>query len=117
MSRMSSFVHLRLHSEFSVVDGLVRIDEAVHTAAADHQGALALTDLANLFGAVRFYTSARHSGVKPILGCDVCVSNETDRDSPFRLLLLVQDRGGDRHPWAALARARRQQPPPERGAG
>ena len=60
------FVHLRLHSEFSVVDGIVRIDDAVSRAADDGQGALALTDSANVFGAVRFYQAARRRGVKPI---------------------------------------------------
>src|SRR5882757_331674 len=106
MTRMSHpFVHLRLHSEFSVVAGPVHNDEAVHTAAADQQGALALTDLCNLFGAVRFYTAARRRGVKPILGCDVWVSNEVDRDSPFRLLLLVQDRGGYLNLCELLSRA------------
>jgi DNA polymerase III subunit alpha len=106
MIRMSDrFVHLRLHSEFSVVDGLVRIDEAVHTAAADRQGALALTDLGNLFGAVRFYAAARSFGVKPILGCDVWITNEVDRESPFRLLLLVQDKVGYRNLCELLSRA------------
>jgi len=90
----ASFVHLRLHSEFSVADGLVRIDEAVQAAASDGQGALALTDLANLFGAVRFYAAARRSGVKPIIGCDAWVTNDVDRDSPSRLLLLIQDSNG-----------------------
>ena len=99
------FVHLRLHSEFSVVDSLVRVDDAVQAAAADGQGALALTDLANLFGAVRFYAAARAKGVKPIIGCDVFVTNEVDRDSPHRLLLLVQDRAGYRNLCELLSRA------------
>jgi DNA polymerase III subunit alpha len=88
------FVHLRLHSEFSVVDGIVRIDDAVKRAAADGQGALALTDSANVFGAVRFYAAARKKGVKPIIGCDLWVTNDADRDNPFRLAVLVQDRIG-----------------------
>jgi DNA polymerase-3 subunit alpha len=99
------FVHLRLHSEFSVVDGLVRIDDLVQSAGADGQGALALTDLGNLFGAVRFYAAARHGGVKPILGCDAWVSNDADRDSPFRLLLLVQDARGYRNLCELLSQA------------
>ena len=68
------FVHLRLHSEFSISDGTVRIDELVKRAAADGQGAVALTDLSNLFGLIRFYKEARGAGVKPIAGCDVWVS-------------------------------------------
>ncbi len=88
------FVHLRLHSEFSVVDGIVRIDEAIKKAARDGQGALALTDSANIFGAVRFYAAARKKGVKPIIGCDLWITNDADRDNPFRLAVLVQDRAG-----------------------
>ncbi|HEX5640074.1 MAG TPA: DNA polymerase III subunit alpha, partial [Burkholderiaceae bacterium] len=88
------FVHLRLHSEFSVVDGIVRIDKAVEKAARDGQGALALTDSANIFGAVRFYATARNKGVKPIVGCDLWITNDGDRDNPFRLAVLVQDRAG-----------------------
>jgi DNA polymerase-3 subunit alpha len=99
------FVHLRLHSEFSVVDGIVRIDDAVARAAADGQGALALTDSANLFGAVRFYQAARKRGVKPILGCDVWVTHDADRDRPHRLLLLAQDRTGYLNLCALLTRA------------
>ena len=65
-TRMNSprFVHLRLHSEYSVVDGNVRLDDAVKAAAKDGMGALALTDLANAFGLVRFYKEARGKGVK-----------------------------------------------------
>ena len=90
----TQFVHLRLHSEFSVVDGIVRIDEAMAKAAGDGQGALALTDSANLFGAVRFYTAARKRGIKPIIGCDLWITNDIDRDNPTRMAVLVQDRIG-----------------------
>ena len=84
------FVHLRLHSEYSVIDGIVRIDDAVQAARADGMGALAITDQANLFGMVKFYRAARGAGVKPIVGADVLVSNETERDKPARLLLLCR---------------------------
>src|SRR5258706_3864079 len=89
-----AFVHLRLHSEFSVTDGIVRIDEAVARAAADGMPALAITDLANVFGMVKFYKAARAAGVKPVIGCDVWITNESERDKPHRLLLLTQSRPG-----------------------
>src|SRR5437016_13762581 len=88
------FTHLRLHSEFSIVDGLVRIDDVVKAAANDNQPALALTDLANLFGMVKFYKAARSKGVKPVVGCDVLVAADDPRMPPSRALLLCQDRGG-----------------------
>jgi DNA polymerase-3 subunit alpha len=89
-----AFVHLRLHSEFSIVDGTVRIDDAIAAAAADAMPALALTDLANAFGLVKFYRAARDGGVKPIFGADVWVDHATSRDQPVRLLLLAQSRDG-----------------------
>ena len=88
------FVHLRVHSEFSIADGIVRLDDIVKAAAADGQGALALTDLGNAFGLVRFYQEARGKGIKPIAGCDVWITNPDDRDKPSRLLLLVKDKVG-----------------------
>ncbi|HEX3631188.1 MAG TPA: DNA polymerase III subunit alpha, partial [Casimicrobiaceae bacterium] len=88
------FIHLRLHSEYSIVDGMVRIDDAVDAAAADRMPALALTDLANMFGMVKFYKAARTRGVKPIIGCDVWITHEKERDAPQRLLLLCQSRAG-----------------------
>ena len=100
-----SFVHLRLHSEFSIVDGIVRIDEAVERAAADGMGALALTDLANVFGMVKFYRAARAAGLKPIVGCDVWITNESDRDKPHRLLLLVRSGAGYLRLCELLSRA------------
>jgi DNA polymerase III subunit alpha len=89
-----SFIHLRLHSEYSISDGMVRIDGAVDMALADGMPALALTDLNNFFGLIKFYQAARGAGIKPILGCDVFVSNEADRDRPHRLLLLCQSSAG-----------------------
>jgi DNA polymerase-3 subunit alpha len=88
------FVHLRLHSEYSVSDGIVRIEEAVARARADAMPALALTDAGNLFGMVKFYGAARAAGVKPIIGADCWLQNEADRDKPSRLLLLCASRAG-----------------------
>ena len=99
------FIHLRLHSEFSIADGLVRIDELVDAALADGQPAVALTDLANLFGMVKFCKAARGTGIKPIVGCDIWVTNDDDRDKPFRLLLLVKNRTGYLQLCELLARA------------
>ena len=90
-----AFVHLRLHSEYSIADGMVRIDEAVARAAADGMPALALTDLANLFGMVKFYSGARGRGLKPVIGCEVWIAGvESERDRPARLLLLVKNHAG-----------------------
>ena len=88
------FVHLRCHSEYSVVDGMVRIGDYVKRAANDRMPALALTDLANLFGAVKFYKEARGKGIKPLLGCDVWLENPASRDQASRLLLLCQNHAG-----------------------
>lgn len=89
-----AFIHLRLHSEYSISDGMVRVDEAVAAAKKDDMPALALTDLNNFFGLVKFYKTTRGKGIKPIVGCDVLVTNEANRDRPHRLLLLCQSRDG-----------------------
>ncbi len=101
------FVHLRLHSEYSILDGTIRIEDAVARAVQDAMPALALTDLANMFGLVKFYKAAREKGVKPIAGCDVWISNEQKRDRPSRALLLCQDRAGYHRMCELLARAYR----------
>lgn len=107
------FVHLRLHTEFSVVDGTTRVDEAVEAAAGFGQPALAITDLNNLFGAIKFYKAARSAGVKPILGADVVVQGlggepapgvSTAQHSLPRLLLLVQNHQGYLNLCELLAR-------------
>ncbi len=89
-----AFVHLRLHSEYSIVDGIVRIEDAVRRAREDRMPALALTDLANVFGMVKFYEAARGQGVKPVIGCDLWLTNEADRANAHRILLLCQSREG-----------------------
>jgi len=99
------FVHLRMHSEFSIVDGITRMDEAVKKAADDGQPALALTDLANTFGFIKFYKAARSKGVKPLLGADVWITNEAIADQPFRALLLIQNSQGYTHLCELLSRA------------
>jgi DNA polymerase-3 subunit alpha len=109
------FIHLRLHTEFSVVDGTNRIDEVVAAAAADGQPALAITDLSNLFGAVKFYKAARGEGVKPLLGAEVMLqgfTEETPNAMPGshqpaapRVILLVQDKQGYLNLSELLARA------------
>jgi DNA polymerase-3 subunit alpha len=89
-----TFVHLRLHSEYSISDGMLRVDEAVAAARNDAMPALALTDLNNFFGLIKFYKAARGAGLKPVVGCDVFISNDTDPDRPYRMLLLCQSSAG-----------------------
>jgi len=89
-----TFVHLRCHSEYSIVDGIVRIDDYVQRALSDNMPALALTDLSNLFGAIKFYKASRAKGLKPIIGCDIWLENTANRDQPTRLLLLCQSQAG-----------------------
>jgi len=99
------FVHLRLHSEYSVTDGIVRIEEAVRRAAQDGMPALALTDSANLFGMVKFYRAARAAGVKPLIGADCWIQSETEPDKPARALLLAASRAGYLRLCELLSRA------------
>lgn len=100
------FVHLRLHTEFSIVDGTNRIDDIVRAAAADRQPALAITDLNNLFGAIKFYKEARGAGVKPIVGCEVMLQGlGADAQAVYRVLLLVQNHAGYLNLCELLARA------------
>jgi DNA polymerase III subunit alpha len=93
-SNTPSFIHLRCHSEYSIVDGIVRIDDYVSAAKQDAMPALALTDLSNLFGAIKFYKAAREQGIKPVVGCDIWLQNTKNRDQAHRALLLVQSHAG-----------------------
>jgi DNA polymerase-3 subunit alpha len=103
---VAMFVHLRLHTEFSVVDGTNRIDETVKAAAADGQPALAITDLNNLFGGIKFYKEARAKGVKPLLGAELVVQGlGKDAAQLSRVVLLVQNRQGYLNLCELLSRA------------
>lgn len=99
------FVHLRLHTEFSVTDGIVRVGDAVKAAAADGMGALAISDLSNLFGLIKFYKSARGKGIKPIAAVDAWFHNESQPDQPFRSLLIVRNHAGYLQLCELLSRA------------
>ncbi|HWT54158.1 MAG TPA: DNA polymerase III subunit alpha [Rhodocyclaceae bacterium] len=88
------FVHLRLHSEFSITDGIVRLDDAIGRAKADEMPAMALTDLTNMFGMVKFYSGMRGKGLKPVIGCDAWVGDPDGQDRGARLLLLAKNRSG-----------------------
>ncbi|HVE53233.1 MAG TPA: DNA polymerase III subunit alpha, partial [Ramlibacter sp.] len=100
------FVHLRLHTEFSVVDGTNRIDEIVKAAAADQQPALGISDLNNLFGAIKFYKEARGKGLKPVVGCEVMLNGlPPDAAALSRVVLLVQNHQGYLNLCELLARA------------
>ena len=100
-----AFVHLRLHSEYSIADGIVRLKDAVAAAENDNQPALALTDLNNTFGFIKFYRAARAKGVKPVLGTDVFITNENERDRPYRVLLLIQNEKGYKNLCELLSQA------------
>ena len=100
------FVHLRLHSEFSIVDSTCRIDDVVQAAADDQQPALAITDLSNLFGAIKFYKEARGKGLQPILGAEIFLEGlGVDPHALSKIIVLVQSSQGYLNLSELLARA------------
>jgi DNA polymerase-3 subunit alpha len=100
----TEFVHLRLHSEYSLVDGLVRIKPLAKKVAEMGMPAVALTDFNNFFGLIKFYKAAQGSGVKPILGADVLVSSLSE-GTPTQLVLLAADDKGYRNLTQLISRA------------
>lgn len=88
------FIHLRVHTDFSMVDGLQKINPIVGAAAADNMPALALTDQMNMCGLVRFYGAAHGKGIKPLVGADFWVQSDELGDEQFRLTLLAMDNDG-----------------------
>ena len=91
---MTAFVHLRVHTEYSLVDGVVRIDELVAAAAAAGMPAVAVTDQCNLFAMVKFYRAAQAIGLKPIVGVDVWIRDGDERGETSRLTLLCMNPEG-----------------------
>jgi len=103
--KTSSFVHLHVHTEYSLLDGACRIKDLVHACSELGMPAVALTDHGNLFGAIDFYTAAVAAGVKPIIGCEVYIAPGDRRErethgldeASYHLLLLAQNREGYRN--------------------
>ncbi len=93
---MTSFVHLRVHTEYSLIDGIVRIPALMAAAAAAGMPAVALTDQSNLFAMVKFYKEAQSSGVKPLIGVDAWIRESGERAPPARIVLLCQNLTGYR---------------------
>jgi DNA polymerase-3 subunit alpha len=89
-----AFVHLRVHTEFSLVDGIVKIKPLVKRLAELNMPAIAITEHANLFSLVKFYKAALGQGIKAIAGADVLVFNPDDPATPYRLTLLVNNHAG-----------------------
>ena len=92
----ANFVHLRFHSEYSIQDGIVRLDPILEEVMEQGGVALGITDSMNLFGALRFYSHAIVDGIKPIVGCDLWITNAVHgkRDNPYRLTVYCQNHEG-----------------------
>ena len=100
MSR-DSFVHLHLHTEYSLLDGAVRMKELMKKAKEFGMPAVAMTDHGNLFGAIEFYQEAKNSGIKPIIGCEAYIAPRSHKDRPdsmreaaYHFTLLARDETG-----------------------
>ncbi|MDX1696709.1 MAG: DNA polymerase III subunit alpha [Thiohalobacterales bacterium] len=89
-----AFVHLHVHTEYSLVNGTVRIKPLVSSVAAAGMPAVAVTEQCNMFSMVKFYRAAMAAGVKPLVGVDVWIADREDGNPPARLVLLCRDRGG-----------------------
>ena len=89
------FVHLRVHTEYSLVDSVVRVEELVNAVLAAEMPAVALTDQSNLFGMVKFYRAAIEGGIKPVVGVDllVCEAGERTPELFYNTGLLLQKSG------------------------
>jgi DNA polymerase-3 subunit alpha len=99
-----SFVHLHLHTEYSLLDGAIRVKELMEKAKEFRMPAVAMTDHGNLFAAIEFYQEALHSGVKPIIGCEAYIAPRSHKDRPsslresaYHFTLLAQDATGYRN--------------------
>ena len=87
------FVHLHVHSEYSLVDGIIRVDELLDRSIGLGYHSVALTDLTNLFGLIEFYRSARSRGIKPIVGSEINVAKDKDSISAPIVLLAMNKQG------------------------
>ena len=91
---MTDFVHLRLHTEYSLVDGIVRVKPLMSRVAELGMAAVAVTDVCNFFGLIKAYKAALSAGIKPIFGADLSLLGVEGNDRPVPLTLLVTDLTG-----------------------
>ena len=105
MSTQPRFVHLRTHTDFSMIDGIVKVKPLVKACAANNMVALALTDFTNFCGVVRFYGETLSSGIKPIIGADVHVKSELCGEELFTLTLLAKNNEGYKNITLLLSKA------------
>jgi DNA polymerase-3 subunit alpha len=101
----SGFVHLHNHTEYSILDGAARINVMFEKAARLGMPAIAVTDHGVMYGAIDVLDAGRRMGVKPIIGCDVWITNDKERDQPHRLLLLAMNHSGYHNLCELLSRA------------
>ena len=99
------FVHLHLHSDYSLIDGLIRIKPLVSAVSEAGMPAVALTDQHNFFAAVKFYSAAINAGIKPILGADLRLRDEADTKGNSRFVVLCQNMIGYHNLCRLLSRA------------
>src|SRR5690606_39103705 len=102
---VANFVHLRLHTEFSLADSLVRIKPLVKRVAALNMPACAITDQTNFYGLIKFYKAAHSAGIKPIVGCDFWIANSDSEGKPTLLTLLAMNEAGYKNIIALISRA------------
>ncbi len=100
-----TFVHLRLHTEYSLVDGIVRVPALMQAVAAAGMPAVALTDHGNVFAMVKFHREAEKRGVKPLVGADLWIADGGDRAEPVLVTLLAQDTTGFRNLTRLVSRS------------
>jgi DNA polymerase-3 subunit alpha len=99
------FVHLRLHSEYSMVDGICKIKPTIETLLQQKSPVIAITDHVNFFGLLKFYSAARQQGIKVIVGVDLWVNEEPPFSAPYRLTLLCMNNVGYLNAKQLLSRA------------
>lgn len=99
------FVHLQVHSDFSMIDGIAKVKPLVKACVENNMVAMGLTDFTNFCGLVRFYGEALSSGVKPIIGADVLVQSELCGEERFRLTLLAKNNEGYKNITLLLSKA------------
>jgi DNA polymerase-3 subunit alpha len=101
----SPFIHLRVHSDFSMMDGLNKVKPILGKVAALGMPAVAITDQMNMCGLVKFYSEAHNLGIKPIIGTDFWVTNEVFGDEPFRLTLIAMNNEGYKNITILISKA------------